>query len=199
MVDNFDDRSAKRTAYRTPIQVKDLRSGDMHQAQMLDYSDNGIFFASNGFFETGTPLYFGIQYPPPYSTSHVFEYYKGVVMWRRDLRQSRFSYGYGIRLAFASNKQDANANDSKATKEPRNYPRKPFLKPLRFGPQKEIYNGITKNISASGVFIVTDHKLKVGQLIQLNLPFKKGNMVKAVGKIVWINEEGFGLKFKKIN
>ncbi|MFC1882702.1 PilZ domain-containing protein [Thermodesulfobacteriota bacterium] len=76
MVDHFDDRGAKRTAYNTPLQVMDLKSGDIYEAKMLDYSDGGISFASDGFFEKGTPLYFSILYPPDYFTSRIFEYYK---------------------------------------------------------------------------------------------------------------------------
>jgi len=198
MVDNFDGRGAKRTAYLTPLQIKDLRSGDIFEAKMLDYSDGGISFASDGFFEKGAPLYFGILYPPHYFTSRVFEYYRGEVTWRKDLKRSPFSYGYGVQLVSESSKQESNSNDAKTTKESRNHPRRPFRRPLRFGTQKEIYNGSTKNISASGVFIATKEKLEVGQRIELNLPLKKGKMVGTVGQIVWINDQGFGLKFIEI-
>jgi hypothetical protein len=195
MVDNFDDRGGKRTAYITPLQVTDLRSGDIYEAKMLDYSDGGISFASDGLFEKGTPLYFGILYPPDYFTSRVLEYYKGKVMWRKDSKLSPLSHEYGIQLVSESSKQESNSNDAKTTKESRNHPRRPFFRPLRFSTQKEIYSGSAKNISASGVFIASDEKLEVGQLLKLNLPLKKGKMVGAVGQIVWINDEGFGLKF----
>lgn len=198
MVDNFDGRGAKRTAYLTPLQIKDLRSGDIYEARMLDYSDDGISFSSDGFFEKGAPLYFGILYPPHYFTSRVFEYYKGEVMWRKDLKRTPFSYEYGIQLISESRKPESYSKDTKTTKESRNHPRRPFLRPLRFGTQREVYNGSTKNISASGVFIATDEKLEVGQLIKLNLPLKKGKIVGTVGQIVWINDKGFGLKFMKI-
>jgi hypothetical protein len=198
MADNFDDRGTKRIAYITPLQVKDLRSGDIYEAKMLDYSDGGISFASDGFFEKGTPLYFGILYPPDYFTSRVFEYYKGEVMRRIDLKGSPYTYGYGVQLVSESSRQEPNSSDAKTTKESRNHPRRPFSRPLRFGTQKETYNGSAKNISASGVFIATNEKLEVGQLLKLNLPLKKGKMAGAVGQIVWINDEGFGLKFIEI-
>ncbi len=118
-------------------------------------------------------------------------------MRRIDLKQSPFSYRYGIQLISESSKQESNSNDSKATKESRNHPRRPFFRPLRFSTQKEVYNGSTKNISASGIFIATNEKLEVGQLIKLNLPLKKGKMVGTLGQVVWINDEGFGLKFIK--
>ncbi len=198
MVDNFDDRGAKRISLTTPLQVTDLTSGDIFEAKMLDYSENGISFASDGLFEKGTPLFFGILYPPDYVTSRILEYYKGTVMWRKDSKQSPLSYEYGIQLVSESGRQDSNVKDAKTTKESRNHPRRPFARPLRFGIEKDTYNGSTKNISASGIFIATNEKLKVGQLLQLNLPLKKGEMVGTVGQIVWINDEGFGLKFIKI-
>ena len=198
MVDNFDDRGAKRISLTTPLQVTDLTSGDIFEAKMLDYSENGISFASDGFFEKDTPLFFGILYPPDYVTSRILEYYKGTVMWRKDSKQSPLSYEYGIQLVSESSKQDSNVKDAKTTKESRNHPRRPFARPLKFGIEKDTYNGSAKNISASGVFIATNEKLKVGQLLQLNLPLKKGEMVGIVGQIVWINDEGFGLKFIKI-
>jgi Tfp pilus assembly protein PilZ len=58
--------------------------------------------------------------------------------------------------------------------------------------------GSTKNISASGVFIATEEKLEVGQVIKLDLPMKN-KTAKIIGQVAWLNEEGFGLKFKKID
>ena len=198
MVDHFDDRSAKRIAFITPLQVMDLRSGEIYEAKMLDYNDSGISFASDGFFEKNTPIYFGILYPPDYFTSRVFEYYKGEVVRRIGLKQSPFSYRYGIQLVSESSKQESNSKHAKVTKEKRNHPRRPFFRHLRFGTQNSIYNGSTKNISASGVFIATNEKLEVGQSLKLNLPLKKGKMVRTVGQIIWTNDEGFGLKFTEI-
>ena len=85
----------------------------------------------------------------------------------------------------------------KPIKESRNHPRRAFSRPLRFGVEENVYDGSAKNISASGVFIATDQKLEIGQLIKVNLPLKKGKMVGTLGKVVWINDEGFGLKFVK--
>lgn len=198
MADTFDDRIAKRTAFITPLQVTDLTSGDMYEAKMLDYSDGGISFASDGLFEKGTPLYFGILYPPDYFTSRILEYYKGQVMWRKDSQQSTLSYEYGIQLVAESNKPDSSANNPKPTKESRNHPRRPFSRPLRFGIQEDVFDGSAKNISASGVFIAADENLEVGQLVKLNLPLKKGQMVGTLGQVVWVNEKGFGLKFIKV-
>ena len=197
MADNFDDRTAKRTAFITPLQVTDLASGDIYEAKMLDYSKGGISFATDGLFEKKTLLYFGILYPPDYATSRILEYYKGEVMWRKDSQQDSFNYEYGIQLTSESRFQDSKADEAKAIKESRTHPRRSFSRPLRFGVQQNVYDGSAKNISASGIFIATDEKLEVGQVIQLNLPLKKGKMIGTQGEVVWVNDEGFGLKFHK--
>ena len=197
MADNFDDRIARRISFITPLQVTDLTSGEIYEAKMLDYSDGGISFASDGFFKKGSPLYFGILYPPDYATSRILEYYKGEVMWRKDSQQDSFNYEYGIQLTSESSFQDSKANEAKPIKESRNHPRRSFSRPLRFGVQENVYDGSTKNISASGIFIATDEKLEVGQVIKLNLPLKKGKMIGTQGEVVWANDEGFGLKFLK--
>ena len=105
MADNFDDRGARRIAYKTPLQVKDLTSGSIYEAKMLDYSDDGISFTSEVLFEKGTSLYFGILYPPDYFPSRVLEYYRGEVMWRKDVNQSPECHEYGVRLVSESIKQ----------------------------------------------------------------------------------------------
>ena len=187
-----------RIEYITPLQIKDLRSGEICEARMFNYSNGGIYFESDGTFEKGTPIYIGIHNSPYSVTSQVFEYYKGEVMWRKDLIQSLFNYGYGIQLVSGSSKPDLDTNDAKNEEDLRMHPRKPFFQKIRFGTHRGTSEGITKNISASGVFIATEEKLEVGQLLKLNLPLKAGKTKKIIGEIVWVNEEGFGLKFNKI-
>ena len=80
---------------------------------------------------------------------------------------------YGIQLVSESSKQDLDFNGAKRTKESRKHPRKPFSQTVRFSTNKELSEGITKNISAYGAFIVTEEKLEVGQLLKLNFPLKK--------------------------
>jgi hypothetical protein len=89
------------------------------------------------------------------------------------------------------------SNDGKKGKDSRKHPRKPFFRTIRLGTHNGIINGRTKNISASGVFISAEAKLELGQVLKLNLPYK-GQAAKILGQIVWLSEDGFGLKFKKI-
>ena len=196
MTKKFQIRGSERTDHISPLQVKDLQSGEFYEARMVNYSDSGICFGSDGFFEKGTKIYICIQHTPYSFSSGVLEYYNGEVMWRKELKRSFSKYEYGIQLVSDSSKQDLDSNTAKKAKDSRKHPRKPFFRTIRFGTHKGLSEGTTKNISTSGVFIAAEEKLEVGQLLKLNLPTKKGKTEEIIGQIVWVNEEGFGLKFK---
>jgi Tfp pilus assembly protein PilZ len=191
-----EDRDEARLDHTSPLQVQDLGTGKTHEARMQNFSNGGIYFESDGLFEKGTQIYISVKNSPYAQSSGVLEYYTGEVMWRKYLKRSFFNYGYGVQLVCGSLRQDLESNDPKV-KESRRHPRKPFFRKIRFGTKKGVYAGSTKNISSAGAFIATDEKLEVGQSLMLNLPFK-GKTVEILGKIVWLNEEGFGLKFQKI-
>lgn len=198
MTEKFDRRGTARTDHISPLQVKDLLSGEIYEARMVNYSHSGISFGSDGVFEKGTKIYLCIQHSPYSFSSGVLEYYNGQVMWRKKSKRSLFKYEYGIQLVSDSSKQDLDANTAKKAKESREHPRKPFFRTIRFGTHKKLSEGTTKNISKSGVFIATEEKLEVGLLLKLKLPTQKGKTKEIIGQIVWVNEEGFGLKFKAV-
>lgn len=122
-------------------------------------------------------------------------------MWRKKLKKSFFRFGYGVKLATLANQQDMKLNERKGIKKPkdsRNHPRRQYNQFTLFTSQSGVFEGSIKNISSSGVFIVTEKAFEVGQILTLVLPLKKGKQVKAKGKIVWTNDKGFGIKFLSI-
>ena len=193
-----EDRDDTRFDHISPLQVKDLSSGKMHEARMRNHSNGGIYFESDGLLQKGAKIYICMQNSPCPQSSGVLEYYTGKVMWRKYLKRSFFYYGYGVQMVSGISKQDMHSNDDKKGNGSRKHPRKPFSRTIGLGTKnKEIFKGRTKDISASGVFISAEAKLELGQELKLILPFK-GKKVKIEGQIAWLNEEGFGLKFKKI-
>ena len=191
-----ESRDDIRIDHTSPLQVKDLKSGEIFEARLHNFSTSGIYFESNGVFQKGTKIYICIQNSPYFDTSGVIEYYIGEVMWRKDLQHSFFKYGYGIQLITDSSNEDLVFNHTKETKEERKNPRKPFFRSVQFTTPKGKSEGSTKNISSSGVFIATEEKLEVGQSIKLSIPLK-GKPKDVTGQIVWLNEEGFGVKFEE--
>ena len=198
MVQPFsEDRAQPRFDHTSPLKIKDLGSGEIYEARMQNYSNGGIYFESDGLLEKGTKIYICMQNSPYAQASGVLEYYTGEVMWRKNLKQSFFKYGYGIQLVFVSSKKDSETNGPRE-KELRKHSRKPYFQNILYSTQKGLHTGRTKNFSASGVFIATDENLRVGQQLKLSFPLKKGKSAVIKGQIVWKNEVGFGVKFQKI-
>ena len=192
-----EQRGEQRFDHFSPLQVKDLKSGEIYEARMLNYSNSGIYFESNVEFQRGTKIYICIQKSPYYQSTGILKYFYGEVIWRKELIRSNSNYGYGIHLISASDKQDSETNHINEGRYPKKHRRKPFFRSVRFSTDHGLHEGETKNISASGIFIATEEKLEIGQIIRLNLPLRKGKTVEIIGQIVWLNEEGFGLKFQK--
>jgi len=196
---NSEDRGESRFDHTSPLQIKDLGSGEIYEARMRNFSNGGIYFESDGRLQKGSRIYICVQHSPYVQSSGVLEYYTGEVMWRKHLKRSFFNYGYGVQLVSESTGQDPDTpSDSKTAKNSRKHPRKPHFRTVQFGNYKGMFKGTTRDISPTGAFIATGEKLRIGQEITLNLPLKSGKMSEVSGQIIWLNEEGFGLKFKKI-
>lgn len=193
-----EQRGEPRFDHFSPLQVKDLKSGEIYKARMLNYSSSGIYFESNVELQRGYKIYICIQKSPYDQSTGILKYFYGEVIWRKELIRSSSNYGYGIHLKSISDTQDSVTNHLNGVKYPRKHCRKPFFRSIRFSTDHEIREGKTKDISASGILIVTEEKLKIGQIIRLNLPPKKGKTAEIIGQIVWLNAEGFGLEFKKV-
>ena len=185
-----------RFDHTSPLQVEDLSSGQIYEARMQNYSNGGIYFETNAFFQKGAKLCICMQKSPYFNLAVIVD--NTEVVWRKRLDGSLFSYGYGIRLITDSSNDDLVFNHAKETKEAREQPRKPFFRTVQFRTSKGKSEGRTKNISATGIFIATEEKLEVGQSINLSIPLK-GKPTDFIGKIVWLNEEGFALKFIKVD
>ena len=86
----------------------------------------------------------------------------------------------------------------KDIRDPRRYPRIPYVGPVAFKCDKQQYNkGLIINISRSGVFIETKNKCFLGQAIELVIPNKKiDTRVRIKGWIVRLSRTGIGVTFK---
>ena len=195
-VENPEDRDSARLHHTSSIQVQDIESGKIHKAKMLNYSKEGFYFESDSVLNPGMQIYIGIQNSPYASLPDVLEYHRGELMWRKKLVKSFFRFGYGVKLASVANQQDLKWNERK---DSRKHPRRQYNQFTLFTSQSGVFEGSIKNISPSGVFLMSEKAFEVGQILTVVLPLKKGKQVKAKGKIVWTNDEGFGIKFLSID
>ena len=196
MTKKVEKRGAARTDHNSPLRIRDLRSGVIHEARMVNYSDSGICFGTNGVLEKGTRIYICMQNSPYSLASGVLEYYNGEVMWRRESKRSLFKYEYGIQLVSNVSKQNLKSQTATKKKDTKKHASKSFVRTMKHDSNKRRSKATLKDISTSGVFIATEEKLEVGQLLKLNLPNKKGKREEIIGQIAWVDDKGFGLKFK---
>jgi ribosomal protein S1 len=194
-IENLENRDTARMGHISAIQVQDIDSGKIHKARMFNYSKEGVYFESDSVLKPGTQIYIGIQDSPYAAMPDVLEYHLAHIIWQKKLKDSFFRFGYGVKLASMAAKQDSKSNDGKKTKNSRKHPRRPYDQFTLFTSQNGIFEGSIKNISASGVFLAAKDTLEVGQILTLVLPLKNGKDVKVKGQIVWVNDEGFGVKF----
>ena len=199
MNQNHDQRADTRLNYKSPLKVKDLESGITFRARMVNYSKNGLCFETNQRLPVRKEIYIGIEHSP--YTSRSFRSYASChakIIWCKKVTTGLFKYGYGVRYTFAGKKEISQSNDVKKRKDLRKHPRQSFSMPVLFATQKYFFKGLAQNISPGGVFIKTNHSLKTGQTLSLNIPLKGGLTAMIRGSVVWSNQAGFGAKFLNI-
>ena len=203
MVHYYEKRSDPRTIHKSPIKVEDIMAGKTYRARMVNYSKNGLYFETNCPLESEA-IYIEMEYSPKASSSYnLKDRYHAVIRWHKKLEDSLFNYGYGVQYISAPDKeniQSSELKDAKKTSEDlRRHPRRPYRKTVLFTSQNQYYEGITNNISKGGVFIETNDKLSVGQIIRLVIPgtkIDKGVMLK--GEVIHVKQRGVGVKFKSL-
>ena len=81
----------KRRNHTSPLKVKNLRSGEIHDARMVNYSKGGLYFESDGIFINGSKNFIYIENSPyNHPAGGLLEYFYGEVRWITDLIESSF-------------------------------------------------------------------------------------------------------------
>jgi len=199
MVQYPEQRDDARINYKSPVKVEDLVSGITLGARMVNYSRTGLCFETNEPLHQGTEIYIGIENSPYTSPgSGSYECYRAKIIWRRELETVFFKYGYGVRFIFPSDEEISQSNALKAGKDLRKHPRQSYSISIHFATQKRLFEGLTKNISPSGVFIKTDDTPNAGKILTLFIPLKGEQKAEIKGRVVWSNQVGCGVKFLSI-
>ena len=95
--------------------------------------------------------------------------------------------------------QEAKVSGLNLIKDPRQYPRKAYLKPISFNFRDQQFKGVIKNVSRSGIFIETSAKFQFGQSIVLVIPNNHIDKIRWVrGWMVRSSLNGIGVTFKRI-
>jgi Tfp pilus assembly protein PilZ len=198
MDDNPENRNNARIRYKSPVTIENLKAGIIYQARMLNFSKYGLYFEADSLLGLGDEVFIGIEYSPYADSQDTYECVRATIMWRRELPTSFFKYGYGVKYSIDYDKQKSRNGSLKIIEDQRKHARKRYSKHILFSTQNKILSGITKNISPSGVFIETHHRLEVGQTVTLVVPLKNDKKAKIQSEIIWDSPAGFGVKFLSI-
>ena len=198
MNDNPENRNNARIQHKSPVTIENLKAGIIYQARMLNFSKYGLYFETDSLLRLGDEVYIGIEYSPYTDNRDTYECLRAKIMWRRELPTSFFKFGYGVKFSIDYDKQKSRNGNLKIVEDQRRHSRKRYARSIIFSTQNKILSGITKDISPSGVFIETQHRLKVGQSVTLIVPLKTAKNAKIKGEVIWAGPEGFGVKFLHI-
>ena len=200
----YEKRDDARIVYKSPITVEDLKAGKTYRARMVNYSKNGLYFETNWLLDLETQINIDMENSPKASSSFdVKERYQAEIIWHKKLENFLYNHGYGVKYISGSDKEDLQSSGLKDTKinseDLRRHPRRSYRKTVLFTSQNQYYEGLTNNISNGGIFIETNDRLSVGQIIKLVIPgtkIDKGVMLK--GEVIHVNSKGVGVKFKSL-
>jgi hypothetical protein len=78
-VENLENRDTARIDHTSSLQVKDLQSGKIHKAKMINYSKEGFYFESDSVLNPGMQIYIGIENSPYASSPDVLEYHRAQI------------------------------------------------------------------------------------------------------------------------
>jgi hypothetical protein len=198
MDSQMEKRHHQRMNHNTMVTLESLQIGIDNNTRMLNYSDDGIYFESDQFFQPGAEIFIRIEnFAHSETESHKCHHAK--IVWGKRLNDSPNGYGYGAKYVKISNKQNSSETDSDQEKELRKYPRKYCAKPATFGLENKSYEGFISDISRNGCFIENTEFLKFGQMLDLVIPgtkFSENNTLKV--EVVRLSPIGVGVKFQRI-
>ena len=214
MSSNPEQRDNTRFKHVSAVTYEDLEKGVYGQSRMYNYSRDGLYFESDLKLEVGERVFIGIENSPYAKPAGTYECYHAVIKRRQVLNRSVYKYGYGVMYSDtdlptqpagtktitleSSSAPPVGQPAAPIPKENRRHKRIRVSRPVDCFSRNRPFRGTVKNIAPSGAFIETDQSFRVGEKLAVALPFVKkgeGAMVKA--EVVWKNEQGIGVKFKK--
>ena len=87
----------------------------------------------------------------------------------------------------------------KKKKELRKEQRIPFEGSIFYANERQLYEGVVKNYSTSGLFVKTKDNYSVGETLNFALPYLKAKNSKRLGAVIWQNTEGIGIELDVVN
>lgn len=208
-----DRRKSERSDYESAVALESLDADMSQMATMFNYSKEGLYFETDTFITPGKEIFIGIAKSPYSHGTRNYECHRVQVKWIKELYESSYRYGYGAKhhdpvecyeanIIITGNDEQISDSEIRETEERksaqgmRKHPRKAFSKPVYISTKNRYYQGRVKNISRGGMFVSTNDKFDVGQVLHLVIPktkYDKNVLIR--GEIVRLSKSGMGIKF----
>ena len=98
----FEKRKDMRTNYKATVLIKDVNTGNLHMAQMMNYSINGFYCVTDGVLQPGQEIHVAIANSPFIHFSDVSDCHLGKIMWSKQRDRDFNKFGYGVKIPHSS-------------------------------------------------------------------------------------------------
>ena len=216
----IERRKQNRIKYEAFISHDILSDEIIHSDKMFNFSQDGLYFESDQNIHPGDDVYIGIGYHPHQANDNIELLFGVEVVWRNDLQDSPYRYGFGTKFISSNNSlvkkvdignsllkkskmkalkgQNLSGQNMKTEGDSRKHPRKPCKKLLIFSYKNQKYKGLITSISRGGAFLITESKLALGEFIDLIIQKHKNRKdLKVRGWIVRSTPKGVGVSFER--
>ena len=192
MESNPERRDKTRFEHECKITLENSEIGILRNCAMYNFNNYGLYIEADTQLEPETELRIGIKNSPFAAEPDIFESYRGIIKWRKELKRSSYYFGYGVELR----KDDPEKQNQDQFQWSRENARKAVSIPVKFEYENRTYEGTTENVSSDGISVKAKDPVMVGQQITVQIPLKKkGKIARLQGKVSWSNRDGFGVKF----
>ena len=202
MLQFSEKRSEFRKLHTSPILVQEFDDVYIYNARMTNFNFKGAYFESDTDLKVGTQIIIGIEdstYISPDTSQDSPNFYNAKIMWKSELTNSFFNFGYGTKFIHYRGNKNSLETDSIIKEEYRKHPRKQYTAPVFIFSIDKYIKGSINNISKGGAYIKTSGQFKMGQKITLVLPKTKTNKsIMINSEVLHLALDGVGVGFKKI-
>lgn len=198
MARHLEKRHNARNRYKAFITIKDMQIGGIELAKMINCGENGLYFESDRILQPGAEIFIWIE-NSPYACPATSGSYRAKILWRKRIKNSIYSFGYGVKYIHDKIEQYSSKIDLKETKDFRKHPRRQFIQQTFFRSQNKFYKGTISNVSRGGCFIETSENFNLKQIISLIvLETKNFKNIMIKAQVARLSPIGIGVKFRTL-
>ena len=104
MEQTSEKRNDPRMSHKASVLIKDVKTGNLHKAQMMNYCTNGFYCVTDGHLKPGQEIHVAIENSPFLDFSEVSDCHLAKIIWSQQLDRDFNKFGYGVKIPHPSRK-----------------------------------------------------------------------------------------------